>query len=54
MYILSYSAAVCELSEACEMLLERGFNSVVFDVCESAILVGSGEVQIVHGEMVKM
>ena len=35
--IYAYSAAVCEDSDACEMLLERGFVDVVVD-CESAMM----------------
>jgi hypothetical protein len=32
-----YSAAVCELSEACDILLVRGFEDMVVD-CESAMV----------------
>jgi hypothetical protein len=32
----TYSAAVCELSDACDMLLARGFADAVVD-CESAM-----------------
>lgn len=29
--VVAYSAAVCELSDACDMLLERGFDDMVVD-----------------------
>lgn len=31
-----YSAAVCELSDACDMLLVRGFEDIAVD-CDSAM-----------------
>jgi hypothetical protein len=34
--LAAYSAAVCELSDACDMLLARGFDDVVVD-CKSAM-----------------
>lgn len=37
---ITYSAAVCEVSEAWDMLLERGFEPETLDGCDSAMIAG--------------
>jgi len=36
----TYSAAVCEVSDAWDMLLERGFELETLDACDSAMIAG--------------